>query len=184
MSDTNTDDGRSTPGGHEQANTKSRARSRRRVMRFAFYGCAPHGSMTGSSAEAQKEKQLSIAREVIKVRQGEIVAEYFDTYSRHWTAENLPPEMHRPWGQRPQARALISTLSTRTFDAVVLGDLTPATFGATSVWEVVGLLRYHGKSLWIPGNEEPLNPANPVHTLLVKVLIGLPDPQPRRTQPR
>ncbi|GLZ16276.1 hypothetical protein Acsp04_65110 [Actinomadura sp. NBRC 104425] len=184
MPGTNTEDGRSTPGGHDQAGTKTRARSRRRVKRFAFYGCAPHGSLTGSPAEALKEMQLSNAREVIEACHGEIVAEYFDTYKRHSTAGGPPPETHRPWGQRPQARALIGALNTKDFDAVVIGDLTPATFGATSVWEVVGLLRYHGKFLWIPGNEEPLNPANPVHTLLVKVLIGLPDPQPRRAQPR
>ncbi|GAA4151691.1 hypothetical protein [Actinomadura keratinilytica] len=158
--------------------TEAHGEKARTAVRFAFYGCTPQRAETGRIAHVQRAQQRAVAQEVIKPCGGQIVAEYFDTYTRHWTAD-IPPETHRPWGQRPHARALIDALTTDTFDAVVIGDLSAATFGSTSVWDVVELLRQHRKTLWAPGIEGALDPDNLAQLLLVKVVIGAPLPRPR-----
>ncbi|MEU6036147.1 hypothetical protein ABZ801_12130 [Actinomadura sp. NPDC047616] len=162
----------------EQTGSEVHAERARAAARFAFYGCTPQRADTGRIAHVQRAQQRAVAREVIKPCGGEIVVEYFDTYTRHWTAD-VPPESHRPWGQRPQARALIDALATDTFDAVVIGDLAAATFGSTSMWDVVELLRQHHKTLWAPGIEGALDPDDLAQLLLAKVLIGTPIPRPR-----
>ncbi|GLW67482.1 hypothetical protein Arub01_57250 [Actinomadura rubrobrunea] len=162
----------------DQNGTELHTDKTRGTVRFAFYGCTPQRAETGRITHVQRAQQRAVAQEVIKQCGGQIVAEFFDTYTRHWTAD-IPPDTHRPWGQRPHARALIDALTTDTFDAVVIGDLSAATFGSTSVWDVVELLRQHHKTLWAPGIEGALDPDDLAQLLLVKVVTGTSIPRLR-----
>ncbi|MFC9973887.1 hypothetical protein ACFVH6_23610 [Spirillospora sp. NPDC127200] len=133
---------------------------------FAFYGCAPDRSHDGCRGHARQWHDLCAVRAMIEPHGGQIVTQYFDLYS---TGEYAP--RYASWIQRPQARALVQALRTPVFDAVAVADLTA--FDAASVWDVHDLLAQHGKQLWVADNiNGRLNPANPVHVLLVKLLTG------------
>ncbi|MQY04535.1 recombinase family protein [Actinomadura macrotermitis] len=135
--------------------------------RFALYGHAPALSATGTTFRMQEWQDSLTARELIEPRGGQVVIRYYD----------LEPEgrsrFHRdPWGQRPQARALLDALTIPIFDAVIITKITTRTFGGSCLWNVAALLHHYGKQLWIGDLAGPLDPTAPAHVLLMKILGG------------
>ncbi len=127
-------------------------------LRFAFYGRI---STTGfQDQESSRRWQLESAGRVVDGA-GVIVAEFFDVgYSRSL-----------PWTERPQAAALLRAVTApeRGFDAIVIGEYERA-FSGDQLLRMLPWLRRHGVTVWLPELGGPVDPDDPAHRALVRLL--------------
>jgi DNA invertase Pin-like site-specific DNA recombinase len=128
-------------------------------LRFALYGRISTREFQdrGSSLSWQREA----ARELI-TGHGAIVAEFFD----------VGCSRRRSWHTRPQAAALLATLThpDRAFDAIVVGEYERA-FAGDQLLNLIPLFHTNGVQLWLPEANGPIDADNPTHEAII-VLLG------------
>ncbi|MEV6600077.1 recombinase family protein [Actinoplanes sp. NPDC051346] len=127
-------------------------------LRFAFYGRM--STVEYQDDLSSRAWQLDSALR-LTAGHGVIVASFFDV----GCSRSLP------WGQRPQAAALLAAITQagRPFDALVVGEFERA-FSAGQFEELLPLFDEHGIQVWLPEAGGPVDAADPVHQALVLML--------------
>jgi site-specific DNA recombinase len=128
------------------------------VLRFAFYGRMSTVEYQDdlSSRGWQRDSALHLI-----AGHGVIVASYFDA----GCSRSLP------WSQRSQAAALLAAAADpcRPFDAIVVGEFERA-FSAGQFEQLLLLLDECGVQLWLPELGGPVEPDDPVHQAMMRML--------------
>jgi site-specific DNA recombinase len=127
-------------------------------VRFAFYGRI---STTGFQDEVSSRRWQVESAGRVTDGAGVIVAEFFDAgYSRSL-----------PWTDRPQTAALLRAVGSpdREFDAIVIGEYERA-FSGDQLLRMLPGLRRHGVSVWLPELGGPVDPDDPAHRALMRLL--------------
>ena len=107
-------------------------------LRFVFYGRVSTEDWQDpvTSRARQREQAEALVR-----RQGQIVAEFFDSGESRTVA----------WARRPQAAALAAALAdpARGWDAIVIGEYERAFYGSQYA-SMAPLFEHYGVGLWMP----------------------------------
>jgi site-specific DNA recombinase len=128
---------------HDLARTSSVAPK----LSFAFYGRV--STEDNQDPESSLNWQLSRAHNLITLRGGLIVAQFFD----------VGQTRALPWPRRPDASRLLAALRDRQrgFDAVVIGEPHRAFYG-NQFSLTLPVLTHYGVQLWVPEVGGPIDP--------------------------